>query len=98
MHAKPIVFTTLFSTLALVHAAHAFQGEQSPLPPAPFQSTMSRADVQAQAAQPLHITNGGSGVARPTAGTVDRDAVRASATDIAPRGAAAYGEVADRRM
>ncbi|SEK15584.1 hypothetical protein SAMN05216567_11677 [Variovorax sp. OK605] len=87
-----------FATLAFAGGAHAFQGEQNPLPPAPFQSTMSRADVQAQAAQPYRISNGGTGVARPTAGNVDRNTVRASALGITRQGAATYGEVTDRRM
>lgn len=87
-----------FATLAFASGAHAFQGEQNPLPPAPFQSTLSRAEVQAQAAQPYRISNGGTGVARPTSGNIDRDAVRASARAISRQGAATYGEVTDRRM
>jgi len=97
MNAKSIAFAT-FAALALSSGAHAFQGEQNPLPPAPFQSSLTRAQVQAQALQPLQISNGGTGVARPTAGNVDRAAVRASAVGITRQGAATYGEVTDRRM
>jgi hypothetical protein len=97
MNTKSMAFAT-FATLALSTGAQAFQGEQNPLPPAPFQSTQSRAEVQAQARQPLQISNGGTGVAQRTAGHVDRAAVRASALGITRQGAAAYGEVSDRRM
>jgi len=97
MNAKSIAFAT-FAALALSSGAHAFQGEQNPLPPAPFQSTLSRAQVQAQARQPLQISNGGTGVASQTTGDTDRAAARASALGIAPQGAAAYGEVTDRKM
>jgi hypothetical protein len=97
MNAKSIAFTA-FAVLALSNGAQAFQGEQNPLPPAPFQSTQSRDDVQAQARQPLQISNGGTGVAQRTAGNIDRAAVRASALSITRQGAAAYGEVTDRRM
>lgn len=99
MNAKSAAFAT-FAILGfgLGTAAQAFQGEQNPLPPAPFQSTLSRAEVQAQAYRPQHIGNGGTGVARPTAGTVDRAAVRSGALGIARQGSAAYGEVTDRRM
>jgi hypothetical protein len=97
MNAKSIAFTA-FAVLALSTGAQAFQGEQNPLPPAPFQSTQSRDDVQAQARQPLQIGNGGTGVAQRTAGNIDRAAVRASALGITRQGAATYGEVTDRRM
>ena len=97
MNAKSIALAT-FATLALSTGAQAFQGEQNPQPPAPFQSTLSRAEVQAQARQPLQISNGGTGVAQQTAGNVDRAAVRASALSITRQGAATYGEVTDRRM
>ncbi|MBJ2155457.1 DUF4148 domain-containing protein [Variovorax sp. IB41] len=97
MNAKSIALAT-FATLALSTGAQAFQGEQNPLPPAPFQSTLSRADVQAQARQPLKIGNGGTGVAQQTNGSTDRAAVRASALGITRQGAATYGEVTDRRM
>jgi len=98
MNTKSMAFAT-FATLVLGTGAQAFQGEQNPLPPAPFQSTQSRAEVQAQARQPLQIGNGGTGVAPRTAGHVDRAAVRASALGITRQGAATYGEVpAGRRM
>jgi|EndMetStandDraft_2_1072991.scaffolds.fasta_scaffold16014_6 hypothetical protein len=75
--------------------AQAFQGEQNPLPPQPFQSTLSRAAVQAQAQRPVQISNGGTGVAAP-AGMADRAIVRAGARSITSSGAAAYGEIGER--
>ncbi|MDP9606035.1 DUF4148 domain-containing protein [Variovorax sp. NFACC27] len=97
MNAKPITLA-VFATLAFAGGAQAFQGEQNPLPPAPFQSTLSRAQVQADARQPLQISNGGTGVQQARSGNIDRDAVRASARSITRQGAATYGEVTDRRM
>ncbi|MNP95710.1 hypothetical protein D3C85_82670 [compost metagenome] len=97
MHTTTLRLITI-AALAFAGGAHAFQGEQNPLPPAPFQSSLTRAQVQQQALQPLQISNGGTGVARPTAGNVDRAAVRASAVGITRQGAATYGEVTDRRM
>lgn len=97
MNAKAIVFAT-FATLALASGAQAFQGEQNPLPPAQFQSSMTRAQVEAEARQPLQISNGGTGVIRPRTASVDREAVRDSARSITRDGAATYGEVTDRRM
>lgn len=97
MHTTTLRLVTL-AALAFGGGAHAFQGEQNPLPPASFQSSLTRAQVQAQAMQPLQISNGGTGVARPTSGNVDRAVVRASAVGITRQGAATYGEVTDRRM
>lgn len=97
MNAKSIALAT-FATLGLSAGAQAFQGEQNPLPPAAFQSMQSRAEIQAQARQPLQIGNGGTGVARPSAGTTDRAAVRAGALGVSREGAATYGEVTGRRM
>lgn len=97
MNAKSIAFAAL-STLALVGSAQAFQGEQNPLPAAPFQSTLSRAQVQAETRTPMKISNGGTGVQQARDGSTDRNAVRASARNITPQGAATYGEVTDRRM
>jgi hypothetical protein len=95
-------FSTLLlaasAAFAATTGAQAFQGEQNPLPPAPFQSTLSRAEVQAQARQPMKISNGGTGVLRPTAGNVDRAAVRASAMGITRQGAAAYGEASGPQL
>jgi len=71
--------------------AQAFQGEQNPLPPLPFQSTQARAEVRTQAMKPLQISNGGSGVAAPVE-RADRAEVRAGARAITSRGAAAYGD------
>jgi hypothetical protein len=72
--------------------ANAFQGEQNPLPPQPFASTLSRGAVQAQARTPVRISNGGTGVTA-TTGMADRAAVRAAARSITANGAATYGEM-----
>ncbi|MBB3182048.1 DUF4148 domain-containing protein [Variovorax sp. Sphag1AA] len=71
--------------------AQAFQGEQNPLPLAPFLSTQSRASVEMQARTPMLISNGGTG-AQSRPGMADRATVRAEARSIAARGAAAYGD------
>ena len=89
----PAAFAGFSSFAAL--GVHACQGEQIPLPPAPFQSMQSRAGVKAQAQPPLQISNGGTGVAAPV-GMSDRALVRAGARSIASSGAAAYGEGGQR--
>lgn len=89
MNTKRIALAVFGSLAAL--AAQAFQGEQNPLPPPPFQSSLSRAQVQAEAKTPLQISNGGTGVRAPI-GVADRAAVRAGARAVAASGAAAYGE------
>ncbi len=73
-----------------VFGAQAFQGEESNLPPQPFQSMRSRAEVRAEALKPVQITNGGTGVAKPST-MADREKVRAGARAIASEGAALYG-------
>ena len=92
-------FTRRFIPFAAVAAAslsgfgaQAFQGEQNPLPPQPFQPARSRAAVQQEALRPPPISNGGTGVAMPT-GMADRAAVRMQARAISARGAATYGEI-----
>ena len=89
MNTKRIALAALGSLAAL--AAQAFQGEQNPLPPPPFQSTLSRAAVQAQARTPVQISNGGTGVRAPIS-LADRATVRAGARAVAANGAATYGE------
>jgi hypothetical protein len=82
------------ATFATTTGAQAFQGEQNPLPPAPFKSTLSRAQVQAQAHNPVQISNGSTGVHHLTSPRADRAAVRAGALGIAAEGSSAYGEAA----
>ena len=92
-HLHRAVSRSLAAFLGLAaFGAHAFQGEQNPLPPQPFHSAMSRAAVQAQARQPVQISNGGTGVMA-AVGMADRATVRAGARSIAPHGAATYGEM-----
>lgn len=89
MDTKRIAIAALGSLA--VFAAQAFQGEQNPLPPPPFQPTMTRAAVQVQARTPIQISNGGTGVRAPISVT-DRATVRAGARAVAASGAATYGE------
>lgn len=91
MNTRTITLAAAVATLAFAGSAQAFQGEQNPLPPAPFQSTLMRSQVQAEARQPLHISNGGTGVMQARTGTVDRMQVRAAAVEAAREGSANYG-------
>ncbi len=92
-----IIAIAAFSAFAAV-GAHAFQGEQNPLPPQPFQSTLSRSEVASGALNPLIISNGGTGVTQSRKSSISRASVRAGAVAVAPDGAATYGDVTDRRM
>ncbi|VTU36649.1 DUF4148 domain-containing protein [Variovorax sp. PBL-E5] len=92
MNTRTITFAAL-ATLAFAGAAQAYQGEQSPLPPAPFQSTLTRAQVQVEARQPLHISNGGTGAMGLRTGNVERAGVRATAVEAAREGSANYGKL-----
>lgn len=92
-----LIAITAFSAFAAV-SAHAFEGQQNPLPPQPFQSTLSRSEVASGARQPFVIKNGGTGVLQTAGSSINRAAVRAGAVAITHDGAATYGEVTDRRM
>ena len=96
MNTKLIAIAALSGFAAF--GAHAFQGEQNPLPPQPFQSTLDRSTVQADARMPMKISNGGTGVMASRNSGTDRAAVKASAVAVTGAGAATYGEVTDRRM
>ena len=91
MQMKSRDFTVAALCVLSACGAQAFQGEQNPLPPLPFQSTQARAEVRTQAMEPIQISNGGSGVASRVA-RADRAEVRAGARAITSRGAAAYGD------
>ncbi len=88
----PTLLVAASAAFAAATGAHAFQGEQNPLPPAPFKSTLSRAEVQAQARHPLQIGNGSTGVHHLASPRADRATVRAGALGIAAEGSATYGE------
>ena len=94
MNSRQIAIAALSGLSAL--AAQAFQGEQNPLPPQPFQSTQARAEVRAQALQPMQIGNGGTGVAA-RVDAADRAQVRAGARTITAAGAATYGDTSYHR-
>ena len=96
MNTKLIAIAALTGFAAF--GANAFQGEQNPLPPQPFQSTKDRATVQAEARTPVKISNGGTGVMARRDSMTERAAVRAEAVAITREGAATYGEVPDSRM
>lgn len=84
-------FTLAALCITTALSSQAFQGEQNPLPPPPFQPMLKRADVRAQSSQPLQIGNGGTGVAAQR-GMADRAQVRAGALAVARQGAATYGD------
>ena len=91
MKSKLIAIAALSGFAAV--GAQAFQGEQNPLPPAPFQSAQPRAAIKAEARNPLHISNGGTGV---LAARADRNRadVRAEARRFTrEEGVEAYGEL-----
>ena len=96
MNNKLIAITALSAFVSI--GAHAFQGEQNPLPPQEFQSTQTRSAVAAGALQPLVITNGGTGVQKMSNSSIQRSTVRAGAVAITRDGSATYGEVTDRKM
>lgn len=93
MNTRTIAIAALCGLSAF--GAQAFQGEQNPLPPQPFQSMQSRAEVRTQALQPMQISNGGTGVAA-RVGMADRAQVRAGARAITSEGAATYGDTTVR--
>jgi len=93
MNARHIAMAALCSLSAF--GAQAFQGEQNPLPPQPFQSMQTRAEVRTQALQPIQISNGGTGVAA-RVDMADRAQVRAGARSISAQGAATYGDTTTR--
>ncbi|RYF79478.1 MAG: DUF4148 domain-containing protein [Comamonadaceae bacterium] len=76
--------------------AFAFQGEQYPQEPTSFQSSRTRAEVQAEAMNPVRISNGGTGVLE-IRGEANRDAVRQQASLATRDGTAWYGEVDRKR-
>lgn len=88
MNIKLIAVTALAGFSAF--GAQAFQGEENNLQPQPFQSMRNRAEVRAEALKPVQITNGGTGVTKPSV-MADREQVRAGARAIASDGAALYG-------
>lgn len=96
MNTKLIAIAALSGFAAF--GAHAFQGEQNPLPPQPFQSMQSRAAVANEALRPVQVSNGGTGVMVNGPSAVDRATVKSSALSITRQGAATYGEVTDRPM
>ncbi|WP_295380660.1 DUF4148 domain-containing protein [uncultured Pseudacidovorax sp.] len=80
------------ATLFTAGAAHAVDGEMSPNPPAPFQSTLSRAQVQAEARNAPTPNNGSTGVLQ-VRGNTDRAMVQAGARATAREGCANCAEV-----
>jgi len=91
MNTRSITLAALATLAFAAGSAQAFQGEQNPLPPAQFHSTLTRSQVAAEARQPLQISNGGTGVMHPRSGNVDRAQVRATAVEAAREGSAFYG-------
>ena len=90
MNTKIIAIAALSGFAAF--GAHAFQGEENPLPPQPFTSMQSRAAVKSEAVRPVKITNGGTGVMAVNS-TADRARVRAAAVAATRDGSANFGEM-----
>lgn len=80
------------ATVFTAGAAHAVDGEMSPNPAAPFKSTLSRTQVQAEARNAPTPNNGSTGVLQ-VRGTADRAAVQAGARATARNGCANCAEV-----
>ena len=78
----------VLSTFA-VHASEADGSERSLV----FTSTRSAADVKAEAAMPVHITNGGTGFIGMTSSAISRDTVRLQAANAARSGTIPHGEI-----
>ena len=85
---KPTILAA-FAALSTL-GAHAFQGEESNLPPAPFKPALSRAAVQAEARLAQPIGNGGTGVLA-SGNTAADPSIRAGARAVAAQGASLYG-------
>lgn len=91
--------TSIFRTAAILGTAcllagnaMAAVGEAYPQEPAPFQSTRTRAEVQAEARNPVRIHEGSTGVMSVQSQTT-RDAVRQQASIATRNGTALYGEM-----
>ena len=89
MNTKLIAVAVITGFAAI--GAQAFQGELNPLPPQPFVSTMTRAEVHAQAYKAVPMTNGGTGPIARTS-MADRSVVRAGAVSITAAGSQTYGD------
>lgn len=90
MNTKIIAIAALSGFAAF--GAHAYQGEENPLPPQQFKSMQSRASVQSEAGRGVKISNGGTGVMAVNS-TTDRARVRAAAIAATRDGTANYGEM-----
>ena len=92
MTTKPIVIAAL--AIAFSFAAHAGQGELSPLAPQQFKSTLDRGGVVAQARTPLQVNERSVGSSEPMVGKAERAQVRAGAVMIAHDRVNPYGDQA----
>ena len=78
----------VLSTFA-VHASEADGSERSLV----FTSTRSAADVKAETAMPVHITNGGTGFIGVGSSATSRDALRIQAASAVRIGNIPHGEI-----
>ena len=92
MNTKRIALAVLGSLAAL--SAQAFQGEQNPLPPPPFQSSLARAQVQQRRKRRSRSATAAPACATDRPGRPRRGACRRAA--VAANGAATYGELSAR--
>ncbi len=91
-----IIATAAISAFAAI-SAHAFQGEANPLPPKPFQSMQTRAEVKAGAYNPLTVSETQVGQ-KATVGERNRADVKAGAKAAARYGVEAWGNVPSRQI
>ncbi len=82
------------SMMAAFGVAHADEADGSQLP-LKTTSMRARADVQAEAINPVKITNGGTGVLAPSQAAVSREAVRNAAIAAAHQNQIPYGEMSN---
>ncbi|MDM0043171.1 DUF4148 domain-containing protein [Variovorax dokdonensis] len=73
-------------------SALAFQGEEYPMAPPAFESTRTRAEVRAEALNPLPVNEGSTGVMTVQSDTT-REQVRRQAVMSTRDGSAWYGEM-----
>jgi hypothetical protein len=86
-----LIAISAFAALS-AFAAHADEADGSDRA-LTFNSSRSAAEVRAEAAMPVHITNGGTGFIGVTHSALSRDTVRAQAIAAVRSGSIPHGEI-----
>ena len=86
-----LIAISAFAALS-AFSAHANEAEGSDRA-LTFNSTRSAAEVRAEAAMPVHITNGGTGFIGVTNSALTREAVKAQAVEAVRSGQISQGEI-----